>query len=247
MTEGLPIFLPGVPEELIRSLFGRAAGNEIESGKFASPQSSAALAANGFGWFLERPEDFPMFPSVAELAGPCVKVEIEREIRFPWSGGRHPWLDAVVHTNTHLIGVESKRYEPFRDAKIAKLADTYDRDVWGHQMERWCAMRDLLRSESRRYKYLDAAQLVKHAFGLATEQTRVRRQPVLLYLYAEPNCELKISDDKFLGHRREIDNFQGLVTGDRVQFTSCSWRAWLESFSGCAGAHAAEMLETFNP
>ncbi|WP_027443692.1 hypothetical protein [Erythrobacter cryptus] len=45
MSAPAPIFLPGVPEERLRAIYGRAAGNEIASGKFASPQSSAALAA----------------------------------------------------------------------------------------------------------------------------------------------------------------------------------------------------------
>lgn len=87
MNGAQPIFLPGVPEDKVREVYGRAAGNEIASGKFASPQSSAALAANGFGWFLVRPSDCPLFPPVADLGGPVRAVEIERELRFPWSGG----------------------------------------------------------------------------------------------------------------------------------------------------------------
>lgn len=115
--------------------------------------------------FLERPGECSLFPAIADLAGPVRKVAIERELRFPWSGGRHPWLDAVLWTDNHVIGVESKRYEPFRDSKVAELADAYDRDVWGEGMAGWCAMRDLLRAEPRRYKHLDAAQLVKHALA----------------------------------------------------------------------------------
>ena len=36
--------------------YEHAAGSELLSGKFASPESSAALAANTFGFFLDRPE-----------------------------------------------------------------------------------------------------------------------------------------------------------------------------------------------
>ncbi|MCU0946696.1 MAG: hypothetical protein MUF47_00375 [Porphyrobacter sp.] len=53
-------------------------------------------------------------------------------------------------------------------------------------MHGWRTMRDLLRAEPRRYKHLDAAQLVKHALGLATEGNRSGLSPVLVYLYAEP-------------------------------------------------------------
>lgn len=122
MTE---LFLPGVPADLVLAALERAGGNEVASGKLASPDSSAALAVNGFGWFLRRPEDLPAFPGLDDLDWPAVRVDVERQMRFLWSGGRHPWLDA---------GVESKRYEPFRDAKRAVLADAYDRDVWGERV-----------------------------------------------------------------------------------------------------------------
>lgn len=241
------IFLPGVPEEKVRAIYGSAAGNEIASGKFASPQSSAALAANGFGRFLDRPGDCPMFPPVADLGGPVTAVAIERELRFPWSGGRHPWLDAVVWTNTHVIGVESKRYEPYRDSKVAELADAYDRDVWGEGMQGWCAMRDLLRAEPRRYKHLDAAQLLMHALGLATEGNRSGLSPVLVYLYAEPQDACRNPHEAFLAHRREIEDFYSIVAGNRVRFAACSWRGWLACFTGEAADHARAVHEAFAP
>ncbi|GMN03903.1 PGN_0703 family putative restriction endonuclease [Erythrobacter sp. MTPC3] len=247
MSEDTPLFLSGVPEDRVRAIFERAAGNEIASGKFANPQSSAALAANGFGWFLERPDELPAFPPLADSTGRPVKVGIECEMRFPWSGGRHPWLDAAVWTETHLIGVESKRYEPFRSAKPAELSEAYDRDVWGDGMTRWQAMRDLLRAEPRRYRHLDAAQLVKHALGIATQASREGLEPALLYLYAEPDGGMEISDSAFLQHRREIEDLQANVAGDRVRFAACSWRVWLSTFSGAAANHARAVQEAFAP
>lgn len=247
MSEDTPLFLSGVPEDRVRAIFERAAGNEIASGKFANPQSSAALAANGFGWFLERPGELPASPPLADLSGRPVKVGIECEMRFPWSGGRHPWLDAAVWTETHLIGVESKRYEPFRCAKPAELSEAYDRDVWGDGMTRWQAMRDLLRAEPRRYRHLDAAQLVKHALGIATQASREGLEPVLLYLFAEPGGGMEISDGDFLQHRREIEDLHAKVAGDWVRFAACSWRGWLSTFSGAAADLARAVQEAFAP
>src|SRR5262245_49687207 len=40
------LFLPGVPEFYVRQRLSVAGGNEIGSGKFAHPESSAALAVN---------------------------------------------------------------------------------------------------------------------------------------------------------------------------------------------------------
>lgn len=239
--------LPGVPEATVREILDRAGGNEIGSGKFASPESSAALAVNGFGWFLERPEDLPPFPPLVDLDWPTTRVDIERQMRFPWSGGRHPWLDAAVETQDHLIGVESKRYEPFRDAKSAKLSEAYDRDVWGDGMQSWCTMRDRLRASPETYRFLDAAQLVKHAFGLATEGRRVGKGPILLYLFAEPTEGRPIATEKLRAHRGEVTGFAEAVSGAHVRFAACSWREWLATFGGEASGHAARIVDRFAP
>ena len=53
------LFLPGLPVGIIRTAYLDAPGNEIESGKFASPESSAALVANAFGLFLDDPAALP--------------------------------------------------------------------------------------------------------------------------------------------------------------------------------------------
>jgi hypothetical protein len=44
--------LPHLPIEAILAAFEKAGGDEIKSGKFESLESSAALAANTFGYFL---------------------------------------------------------------------------------------------------------------------------------------------------------------------------------------------------
>lgn len=54
--------LPGVSEAYVRVRMAEAGGDEIASGKFSHPESSAALAANAFGWFVERPSVLPGVP-----------------------------------------------------------------------------------------------------------------------------------------------------------------------------------------
>lgn len=243
MTDSDPFFLPGVPAKVVRAIYEKAAGNEIGSGKFANPASSAALAANGFGWFLDCPGGLPPFPPLGDLDWPAKSISIEREVRFPWSGGRHPWLDAVVETDAHVIGVESKRFEPFRDGKRAFFAEAYDRDVWGEGMEPWCAMRDELRHAPAMFRHLDAAQLVKHALGLATEAERTGKRPVLIYLFAEPLAH-SLAHQR---HRDEITSFMAAAAGARVRFATCSWREWLATFEGKDATHAGRVIERFDP
>lgn len=222
-------FLPGVPVAHVSARLAAAGGDEIGSGKFTHPESSAALAVNTFGWFIERPTDLPPLPGTGELGTP-VRVEVEYCARLPWSGGRHPWLDAVVITETHLIGVESKRFEPFRDRKAVSLSSAYDRPVWGDRMDGFAAVRDALRSGKLRFRHLDAAQLVKHAFGLVTESRRLSRRPVLFYLYVEPHDRggLQISIEDHRRHRDEIATFLQLVKGDEVMFLSSSYACWID-------------------
>ena len=189
--------------------------------------------------FIERPGDLPPFPGLVDIDWPATDVAVERSLRFPWSGGRHPWLDAVVETPGSLIGVESKRFEPYRDTKTVNLSDAYDRPVWGNEMRPFEAMRDLLRSSNVRYDYLDAAQLVKHAFGLVTQGRKLNKSPVLLYLYAEPaeRAGHPIATEVFERHRSEVRDFARRVQGAAVRFGSCSYREWLIDFRGDADQH----------
>jgi hypothetical protein len=82
--------LPHLPAALIRACYQAAPGNEIESGKFASPESSAALAANVWGYFLIAPESMPPLPGQAAENWRVRSVTLEAIERFPWRGGRSP-------------------------------------------------------------------------------------------------------------------------------------------------------------
>jgi hypothetical protein len=231
------LLLPGLPVDLIWQRYAAAPGNELESGKFASPESSAALAANAFGYFLDKPERLPPLPGLASVNWPAVSVQIEEEIRFPWNGGRHPWLDAVIETSTALIGVESKRYEPFRTKGKVSLSDAYWRPVWGDEMARYSNVRDGLKNGKVSFNRLDATQLVKHAYGLrsAVHRTgdREGKRPMLVYLYAEPSSwpdGKVVPPDAVETHRHDIERFAAMVKGDEVAFLAISYRELLKSW-----------------
>ena len=243
MTEPDLNLLPGVPDELVRPQLLAGAGQEIASGKFASPRSSAALAANAFGWFLERPALLPPFPGTDQLDWPAKQVALERVMRFPWSRGTHPHLDAGIETAAHLIGVESKRYEPYLDHKATEFRPAYDRD-WGGGLAPFVALMGTLRDDPTAFRYLDAAQLIKHALGLATEADRIGKMPLLVYLYAEPTKlgEAQIPTEIILAHRNEVAYFGAAVAGASVRFTATTWSDWLERFVGGAVRDHAERL-----
>jgi restriction endonuclease-like protein len=251
-------FLPGLPVERIIACYASAPGNEIESGKFSSPESSAALAANAFGYFLERPTALPPLPQCEDLTWPATDVELESIQRFPWSGGKHPCLDAVIITGNSLIGIESKRYEPFRSKSKPNLSAAYWRPVWGDAMAGYEAIRDRLRDGSLTYAHLDAAQLVKHAFGLRTAVHRQGPQfgnrPVLLYLFAEPKSwpdGRQISQKAIDTHRNEVADFRSAVKGCEVVFHALSYSdllaQWRERDDQQLRLHAMAIEQRFFP
>ena len=242
-------FLPGVPRKQIEEIYHAAPGNEIASGKFDSPESSAALAANTFGFFLNRPGDLPSLPGCEDAEWPASSLALEKEVRFPWRARwGHPVLDVLIATSSALIGIESKRFEPFRDDPEAHFSDTYWRKVWGDCMNGYQRVRDALHENEGLYMSLKADQLVKHALGLRT-RTRPGKQyaglsPVLVYLYAEPdllpNSNKPIDDEAKAIHRDEIRHFAQSVQGDEVRFVVCTYRDLLAMWSRNANPQIRE-------
>ncbi len=255
LVDGL---LPGLPREIIFERYRRSPGNEIESGKFLSPESSSALVANAFGYFLEPRRTLPHLRWLPDSLGPPIQVDLEVECRFPWSGGRHPWLDVLVDTGTATIGIESKRYEPYRTKKAGKFAEAYQRDVWGDKMARYCRLRDEITDGRAKFKRLDAVQLVKHAFGLRTSVHRsggggFGKIPWLVYLYAEPKSwpdGTSIDPGNMIDHRQEIADFAQRIDGDEVRFASLSYsdllQVWKLAESPGIRAHAKRIESAFD-
>jgi hypothetical protein len=249
------LFLPGLPVELIRATYLNAPGNEIVSGKFASPESSAALVANAFGFFLTKPASLPALPGTSDCGWPAASVALESIVRFPWAGGRHPCLDVLIATTDALIGVESKRYEPFRAKAEAKMSDAYWRPVWGDKMKGYQSCRDSTRVAGRQFARLDVAQLVKHALGLraAVQKIWKGKSPVLFYLYAEPEHwpdGRSVSLDAQVQHLDELKEFSEIVAGDEVSFRFCSYSellaAWSSQSDLLIAAHASAVAGRFS-
>ncbi len=237
--------LPHLPIEAILAAFEKAGGGEIKSGKFESLESSAALAANAFGYFLSstgneaRAAEFPVQGQFAFLGTPIQSVWLEKQMRFPWSGGLHPWLDAVIENEQWLVGIESKRYEPFRAKKASAFSDAYSRPVWGADMLPFERMRDALSKGSIKFRHLDAVQLVKHAFGIRTQAINHKKRAALVYVYGEPctwpNGKM-IEQADIACHREEVSQFSELVSGAEVKFSALPYRELMNLFA--ASPHA---------
>lgn len=251
-------FLPGLPAELIRQRYAAAPGDEISSGAFQSSESSAALVANAFGPFLQYPQLLPPLPIGPPLDRPPVSVELEVENRFPWRGGMHPWLDVVIETEDLLIGIESKRYEPFRSKSKGAFSDAYWRPVWGEDMNGYCRVRDGIADGTFSFPRLDAVQLVKHAFGLRTaihrSSNEAGKRAVLVYLYSEPESWATgrpVDPAAIANHRRDLEAFSEFIVSDEVAFRALSYgdllHCWISAGSPEVRRHAELIRDVFRP
>ncbi len=74
--------LPGVPGPEIARTYGAAPGDEIGTGKFDRPESSAALVANAFGFFLKRVSDAEpdVWAGTSRLVDEEAKVRHRKEV-----------------------------------------------------------------------------------------------------------------------------------------------------------------------
>jgi len=242
------ICLEGVPHEHLIKRFNQAAGNEIETGKIFSERSSSALCMNAFGWFIHRPEMLPLFPKLEKLDWPPLSVEIECPLRFPWRGGTSPWLDAIVETNQYLIGVESKRFEPFTKSTPAPMSDAYWRDVWGDKMEGYQNERDKFRDSPKHYKHLTSRQLVAHSLGIKTQAKKKSKKPVLVYIHYNKPLEIpvKVTAEAISAHQSEIEEFANSVLGNEVFFVSTSYSEWINNFPNEIRSHADNLNNAYS-
>lgn len=243
-----PDFLPGVPAQAVLDALSRAPGNEVASGKFDSPDSSSALTANAFGWFLDRPRQLLPLPGVP--MGLPEAVELEAELQLPMRGVRHPRLDVVVTTPTTLVGVVARRYQPFRPGKASLFTEPFASRDWGPGMARFEALRLALTKGQQTFRQLDAVQLVKQAHALRTQSVKRARGAVLVYLHAAPAAWSNgkpVSPEGIARHQAEIAEFARAVKGDAVTFIPLLWADLLAQWAGvpALAAHAAAITARF--
>lgn len=248
MEDPMPDFLPDVPADAVLAALSRAPGGELASGKFDGPEASSALSANAFGRFLHAPDLLPPLPGVP--MGRPERVEIAAEMRFPWKGGRHPWLDAAIWTANTLVAVEAKRFDPFRPAKANAFTEDFDSRDWGPGMARYGALRMALALGQVRYRHLDAVELVKTAYALRTQALKQGRGAVLVYLHAAPATWASgkpVDPAALRTHRAEVADFAARVKGADVVFAPLRWADLLAQWDGvpALAAHAAAIRARF--
>lgn len=211
------------------------AGQEL-AGKFRAVHSSAALAINCFAPLRVMAQSFDL--------GECRDLKVEGfERRFPTGLARAqaPHLDVIASGPGELAAIESKCFE-YLTPKRARFSGRYRSEIVDKRCDSpWFAeMLRLVSREGPSYQFLDAAQLIKHAFGLM----RAAAKPTtLLYLYWQP-MDAGLSP-LFERHRSEIAEFADRVSGSSLKFASMShpelWATWEETDDPFLRQHVATL------
>jgi hypothetical protein len=198
-------------------------GSELEPrhtrpARIAALHSSAALVANAFDYWCARDTS----PLVAALGYSREPAELSFEEPFPTGlEGEPPLADVVLScASGRRVALESKfcewltRRPPNKSAFKPKYFPP-GRALWlEHGLPRCQGLADALRADEVRFKYLHAAQLLKHALGLA-----LAPQPAveLHYLYYDVRGRLGAE------HREELARFAQLV-GSEVRFEASTYQ-----------------------
>lgn len=148
--------MTGLPLSEIERDLTKGAGRELE-GKLRAAHSSAALVVNTFGPWITAPSSLT-FGEFTDFRS------VHFEVTCPiWRHRTPPHLDLLVEGDL-TVAVESKCTE-WTNSKPAVFSPSYDQLRQSHGHLPWFQMLQL-REAPNRYRFLDAAQIIKHAFGL---------------------------------------------------------------------------------
>jgi hypothetical protein len=214
-----------------------ARGSELEPGNLRPARmwslcSSAALVANFFAPWRECPNR-PLLQSL-DLKGADARVSFEEPLSTGLEGDP-PTADVALRLDTGaLIAIESKFCEwlvrrPRNKAVFKPKYFPIDVPVWANAgLPRCQALAEDIEGGRERFKLLNAAQLLKHALGLAISAPR---ESELMYLYYHWPCR-----EAGL-HAAEVVRFAARVAGD-LRFRAMTYQAAFDSLCAAAGVDA---------
>jgi len=210
---------PGVDYELLRSdLLGGGSvsvSGRTEFDELCDIDSSVALCANTFGPFRSSPECLciPGLPAFEVL-------RLGKRLRTGLSEAPAR-LGMLAFGNDAILGASCVLSEPFA-TKRANLPASSAQAVAAIASPEWSDLYDSLCANPVRFRFLDAAALLRQYLGLRSALADEPQPKTLLYVFWEP---LDWPDTpETLEHRREILEFSLAVAGADVAFVSMSCR-----------------------
>lgn len=195
--------------------------------KMKALHSSSALPVNVFQYWQNK-DTYPIayacklcakkedIENISEINGIAFeqKFEISKDKNlFP----RSPNLDVVIkNSKKGIYAIESKFTEPYKK-KQKGLSDRYtsDESFW-KGLPNLKPLADKISPDNNEFKYLDAAQLLKHILGLKKQLGKSGF--CLLYIWYDV-----IGIDGF-EHRKEIEKFAEIAKKDNIKFSHITYQ-----------------------
>jgi hypothetical protein len=230
------IFFSPLSAMISSKIYGVGDGNEFgwrnrgrSPPKFHAAYSSSALQVNTFAPFRSRIGDLVLF-------GASRFASLRFEAQLATGLARSPNID-VLCEGGDVVAIESKCLEflypgaakdarrkasqpPFRPSYAA---------IEHHLDSNFRQLYDEIRGDPGIFAPVDAAQLVKHCFGL--RMAYGRRPIILAYLFWEPSDSNRYA--VFAQHRHQIARVAEILSGSSVSFAAMSYaelfQTWLDA------------------
>ncbi len=143
------------------------------------------------------------------------KFEISADkSQFPKS----PNIDIVIQDFPPLVyAIESKFTEPYKSGKQKGIKEKYinNTSFW-NGLSNLHELAKEIYPDNNKFRYLDAAQLIKHILGLKAKHNKAGFH--LLYLWYD------VVGDNGFEHRKEIEQFAEIVKKDNVKFSHVTYQ-----------------------
>ena len=235
---GRPAYAPTLRENLFEQLStavltslrrghgGETKGTRGSPAKMQAAHSSSALGVNIFHYW----ERIGRVSEIAAACGFCRRgssvpqkivfedkyVINERELEHP------PNIDVVIHnadsSRVKRFAVESKFSEPYNPRGHDGIKSAYLRlhDIWG-DIPALHDMAQALCPDDDKYRYLHAAQLIKHILGLKVKLLGKDRFNLLYLWYNAPG-------EDGAKHKEEVEDFAKAALSDGIDFHALTYQ-----------------------
>ena len=257
-------YVKNIPDNLLSSVkqvdfldeLSSGAGMELKR-NFLAIYSSSALAVNSFAPFRSLINHLSLPPPILNNEG---INSLNFEKKCPTSlKGTHPHLDVfLTGNNDKIVAIESKLTEIFSYNPNKKISNSYFDD----KSKNWYGSEyynELVRIRDgiENYQFLDATQLIKHAFGLTNTYMKnpksLDQKITLLYLYWVPaNIDSLKSPIKeiYEKHKGEIIKFKKAVDAAKnPSFEAISypklWEHWEKTVPENLQKHVKELTDRY--
>ena len=201
-------------------------GSPDSPAKMQALHSSSALGVNIFQYWQKR----ELLDEIATVCGFCQKGNqlsgsLVFEDKYPIRSyfKAPPNIDAVFHNNDSspykLFAVECKFSESYGGRKHGGMAPVYlEEDGLWNDLPTLHELASEISTDDNRYRYLHAAQLIKHILGLREFLKETKKKFRLLYLWYD------VLGSEGANHRAEVDDFAETVKSDDIKFNAMTYQ-----------------------